>query len=147
MNSGIGVSEKFITAALELRTSCASPASPPRNSMAPIRLMTMKENATGMPMNKSTVDPPSSSSAAICQDMAIPSGRRDRVVARPHVAPRQPVHAEDELEREQREGERHRHQQRPFGQHQRLDRQRAVGVARGRDARAVPDEDQAADDA
>ena len=35
MNSGIGVSEKFITARRWLRTSWARPASPPRNSQAP----------------------------------------------------------------------------------------------------------------
>jgi hypothetical protein len=29
----------------------------------------MNENATGMPMNRSTVDPPSSRRAAICQDI------------------------------------------------------------------------------
>src|SRR5215475_14365780 len=99
MNSGIGVSEKFITAALELRTSWASPASPPRNSMAPTRLMAMNENATGMPMNSSTVDPPSSSSAAICQDMSrLPLGRRHRVLARPVLGVGEAVHAEDELD-------------------------------------------------
>ena len=38
--------------------------------MAPMRLMAMNENATGMPMNSSTVEPPSSSSEAICQDIA-----------------------------------------------------------------------------
>src|ERR1051325_10233237 len=138
MNSGIGVSEKFITAALELRTSWARPASPPRNSIAPTRLMAMNEKATGMPMNSSTVDPPNSSSAGICQDigraMRQPSGRRDRVLARPVLGARQAVHAEDELDGEQRERDRHRHQQRPFGQHQRLDRKRAVGMARPRPA-------------
>src|SRR5215471_14762123 len=102
MNSGIGVSEKFITAALELRTSWARPASPPRNSIAPIRLMAMNENATGMPMNRSTVDPPSNSSAAICQDIDPPpaSGGRDRVLARPVLGAREAVHAEDELDGE-----------------------------------------------
>src|ERR1043166_2483947 len=114
MNSGIGVSEKFITAALELRTSWASPASPPRKSMAPIRLMAMNENATGMPMNSSTVDPPSSSSAAICQDMRA-SGRRHRVLARPVRGAGEAVHAEDELDREQRKRDGHRREQRPFG--------------------------------
>src|SRR5215468_1943307 len=114
MNSGIGVSEKFITAALELRTSCASPASPPRNRMAPTRLMAMNENATGMPMNRSTVDPPSSSSAAICQDMWWPSGGRHRVLARPVLGAGEAVHAEDELDGEQRERDRHRREQRPF---------------------------------
>src|SRR5262249_20350328 len=103
MNSGIGVSEKFITAALELRTSWAIPTSPPRNRMAPIRLMAMNENATGMPMNRSTVDPPSSRRAAICQDIGRPSGRRDRVLARPVLGAGEAVHAEDELDGEQRE--------------------------------------------
>src|ERR1700693_2271019 len=136
MNSGIGVSEKLVTLAALLRTSWARPGSPPRKRIAPIRLMAMNENATGMPMNSSTVDPPSSSSAAICQDMCGPcraSGRRARVLARPLLGAREAVHAEDELEREQRERSRHGNQQPPFGQHQRLDRKRAVGEARGRD--------------
>src|SRR5215813_1847411 len=109
MNSGIGVSEKFITAAPLLRTSCSSPGSPPRNSTAPIRLMAMNENATGMPMNSSTVDPPSSSSAAICQDIAT-SGGRHRILARPVRGAREAVHAEDELDSEQRERDRHGYQ-------------------------------------
>src|SRR6266849_6579222 len=69
MNSGMGVSEKLSTAALLLRSSWCRPASPPRNSTAPIRLMAMKENATGMPMNSRIVEPPSRSREAICQDI------------------------------------------------------------------------------
>jgi hypothetical protein len=34
-------------------------------------LIAMNDKATGMPMNSSAVDPPSSSSAAICHDIAI----------------------------------------------------------------------------
>src|SRR5215472_12968517 len=126
MNSGIGVSEKFITAAPLLRTSCSIPGSPPRKSTAPSRLMAMNENATGMPMNKSTVDPPSSSSAAICQDINClrRSRRRDRVLARLPLGAREPVHAEDELDGEEHERDRHRHQEPPLGHDQRLDRER-----------------------
>src|SRR5262249_2089481 len=69
MNSGMGVSEKLSTAALLLRTSWCRPASPPRNSTAPMRLMAMKENATGMPTNSRIVEPPSRSRDAICQDI------------------------------------------------------------------------------
>ena len=69
MNSGIGVSEKFITDTTLLRTTCARPASPPRNSQAPTILMATNESATGMPSSSSTVEPPRSSSAASCHVM------------------------------------------------------------------------------
>ena len=69
-NSGIGVSDRFMTDATLLRTTCASPASPPRNSSAPTMLMATNESATGMPSSSSSVDPPSSKSAAICHVMA-----------------------------------------------------------------------------
>src|ERR1700731_2053147 len=149
MNSGIGVSEKLVTLAALLRTSWASPGSPPRKRIAPIRLMAMNENATGMPMKSSTVDPPSSSSAAICQDMLVPrrSGRRDRVFARLLAAAREAVHAEDELDGEQHERDRHRQQHPPLGHDQRLDRHRPVGEAVGRDTDAVAHEEQAAHEA
>src|SRR5262249_44289487 len=101
MNSGIGVSEKFITAAALLRTSWLTPASPQRNSTARIRLMAMNENATGMPTNSRTVEPPSSSSAAICHDIGRLLGGRDRVLARPPLALRKAVHAKHELDRQQ----------------------------------------------
>ena len=68
-NSGIGVSEKLMTESTLLRTTCASPASPPRNSQAPTILMATNDSATGMPRKSSRVDPPSSSSAANCHDM------------------------------------------------------------------------------
>ena len=72
MKSGIGVSEKLITETTLLRTICVRPGSPPRNSQAPTMLMLTNESATGMPINSSTVDPPSSSSAESCQVMALP---------------------------------------------------------------------------
>ncbi len=68
MKSGIGVSEKLATEPMELRANCTRPASPPRNSHAPSRLITKKEKATGSPRNSSTVEPPSISHAAACQD-------------------------------------------------------------------------------
>src|SRR5438034_100185 len=58
MKSGIGVSEKLATDPTELRANWTSPASPPRNSHAPSRLITRKENATGRPRNSSAVEPP-----------------------------------------------------------------------------------------
>ena len=72
MKSGIGVSEKFITDTTLLRTTCSNPGSPPRNTTAPTMLMATKESATGTPRQSSTVEPPSSSSAAICQDTHYP---------------------------------------------------------------------------
>jgi len=70
MKSGIGVSEKLATEPTLLRASWTRPASPPRNSHAPSRLMTRNENATGRPRNSRTVDPPSISHAAASHDMA-----------------------------------------------------------------------------
>jgi hypothetical protein len=70
MNSGIGVSEKLATEPTLLRASCVRPASPPRNSQAPSRLITRKENATGRPRNISSVEPPSISHAAASHVMA-----------------------------------------------------------------------------
>ena len=75
-NSGIGVSDRFITEATLLRTTCASPASPPRNSSAPTMLTATKVSATGMPISSSAVDPPSSSSAATCHVMAALAAER-----------------------------------------------------------------------
>src|SRR5262252_7137849 len=150
MNSGMGVSEKLSTAALLLRTSWCRPASPPRNSTAPMRLMAMKENATGMPTNSRIVEPPSRSREAICQDIVSDlsdlSRRRNGVVSRAPFGCRQPLHAKAELEREQREGHGHRGEQPPFRQHQRLDGDRPVDEARSRDSHAVPHKDQAADE-
>ncbi len=71
MNSGIGVSEKFMTEMTLLRTTCARPGSPPRNRNAPMMLMAMNDSATGMPRNRNTVEPPSRRAAAICQEMVI----------------------------------------------------------------------------
>src|SRR5215467_11551378 len=120
----MGVSEKFTTAAMLLRTSWCTPASPPRNSAAPTRLMAMKENATGIPMKSRIIDPPSSSREAICHDILRPldpSGRRHRILARPPFSQRQPVHAKAEFNREQYKCHRHRGEQPPFGEHQRFD--------------------------
>ena len=151
MNSGIGVSEKFDhrddAVAHEL---LRGPASPPRKSHAPTELMAMNENATGMPMNSSTVEPPSSSSAATCQDIAaVPvSGRRDGVVARrplghapggacgrrtrPPAAGRRPASA------------RSSHHS---GMTSVLIEIEPAAIARDRHAHAVPDEAEAAEEA
>ena len=69
-NSGIGVSEKLMTAAALFLSIWLRPASPPRNKIAPTMLIAMKEKATGRPMNKSTVEPPRSRSEASCQDIS-----------------------------------------------------------------------------
>ena len=58
---GIGVSEKLVTEATPLRTTCISPGSPPRNSSAPTRLTPRKAKATGRPRPSSTVSAPNSS--------------------------------------------------------------------------------------
>src|SRR5262245_41655048 len=97
MNSGIGVSEKLATEPTLLRANWTSPASPPRNSQAPSRLITRKENATGRPRNSRTVEPPSISHAAASHDMALAG--RHRVVARRARRERQAAHPEQHLER------------------------------------------------
>ena len=58
--------------------------------------MARKANATGRPRNISTVEPPSISHAAACQDI-----RRavDRIVARSALGMQQAVHAEQDLDR------------------------------------------------
>src|SRR5262245_42113867 len=68
-NRGMGVSEKLMTESTLLRTTWASPTSPPRNSQAPRILTATNDKATGMPRNRSSVEPPSSRRAASCQDM------------------------------------------------------------------------------
>src|SRR5882672_11798893 len=128
MNSGIGVSEKLATEPTLLRASCVSPASPPRNSHAPSRLITRNENATGRPRNSSTVEPPSISHAAASHDMALAG--RHRVVARRAWPEREAAHAEEHLERQRKERHRERTEQPPLRRHQRLDRDRSGIEAR-----------------
>src|SRR3954468_13555629 len=142
MNSGIGGSEKLATEPMLLRASCVSPASPPRNSHAPSRLMTRNENATGRPRNSSTVDPPSISHAAASHAMALAG--RHRVVARCALAQSQAAHAEQHFEGQREEGDRQDTEQPPLGCHQRLDRDRAGLEAGERGARAAPGDAEAA---
>src|SRR6267143_4893956 len=104
MKSGIGVSEKLATDPTELRANWTNPASPPRNSHAPSRLITRNENATGRPRNNSTVEPPSISHAAASHDMALAG--RDRVVARRALAEGETAHAEEYLDRQREESDR-----------------------------------------
>src|SRR3979409_2257449 len=118
MKSGMGVSEKLATEPTELRANCTRPASPPRNSHAPSRLITRNENATGRPRNSSTVDPPSISHAAASHDMALAG--RDRVVARRALAEGEAAHAEEHLERQREECHRERAEQPPIRPEQRL---------------------------
>ncbi len=86
MKSGIGVSEKLMTAALLLRSSWCRPASPPRNRMAPMMLMAMKENATGMPRNSKTIEPPRRRREANCHDMCSAASRSFRTLKPRHRA-------------------------------------------------------------
>jgi hypothetical protein len=72
----MGVSENEVTELTLLRASCAKPGSPPMYSQAPMMLMVMKVNATGMPINSSTVEPPSISQAAMLQLVMTHSPRR-----------------------------------------------------------------------
>src|SRR3954470_17551004 len=111
MNSGMGVSEKLATEPMLLRASCVRPASPPRKSHAPSRLITRNEKATGRPRNSSTVDPPSISHAAASHDMALAG--RHRVVARCALAQSQAAHAEQHFEGKGEEGERQNAEQPP----------------------------------
>src|SRR5260221_10927786 len=142
INSGIGVSEKLATETTLLRAIWTRPASPPRNSSAPRRLMTRNENATGSPRKSRTVDPPSISHAAAPQDIA--SARRNRVVARRPLAETQPAHAESHFDRQQQKGDRQRREHPPLRRDQRLSRERARIEARERRASAVPGDHQAA---
>src|SRR5215813_5130032 len=113
-NSGIGVSEKLMTAAALFLSIWLSPASPPRNKIAPTILIAMKEKATGMPMKSRNVEPPRSSSEASCQDISVLLRSRDRVVARTSLGQRKTAHAEDKFDSEQHERHRHRREQPPF---------------------------------
>src|SRR5215831_17639118 len=145
--SGIGVSEKLITAAALFLSIWLKPASPPRNKIAPTILIAMKAKATGRPMNRSSVEPPSSSSEASCQDISAPLGRRHRIVPGPPLGQREAMHAKEKLDAEQHKGHRHRREQPPFRDDQRLDRKRAALEARHRNARPVPDKVKAANHA
>src|SRR6185295_8037175 len=142
MKSGIGVSEKLATETTLLRAIWTRPASPPRNSTAPTRLMTRNENATGSPRNSRIVDPPSISHAAAPHDTA--SARRDRVVAWRALAEAQPAHAKQHLDCEQQERNRQWREHPPLGRDQSLYRKRARREARERRAGAVPRDHHAA---
>ena len=58
MKNGIGVSEKLVTEATPLRTTCISPPSPPRKTTAPTKLMARKAKPAGSPTSSSTVSTP-----------------------------------------------------------------------------------------
>ena len=128
--SGIGVSEKLITELTLFLASCARPGSPPSQSQAPSRLMARNENATGRPRKSRTVEPASSSHAAPTQPIMIrPHAALTASSRGPISALREPAHAKDELDREQREADRQRRQEPPLGHHQRLDRERRALLA------------------
>src|SRR5258708_4912364 len=145
MNSGIGVSEKLATEPTLLRASCVSPASPPRNSHAPRRLITRNENATGRPRNNSTVEPPSISHAAVSHDIALSC--RDRVVARRALGECQAAKAEQHLDGQREESDRQPAEQPPLRRHQGLDGHRARLEAGERGAGAVVGDEQAGGEA
>src|SRR6476620_2060008 len=109
----------------------------------------MKEIATGMPANSKAVEPPRRRSDAVCQDISTfqLSSRRYGVVTQADVGRGQPVHAENEFNREQYESERKRRQRPPFRCYQCLDVDRAGVVARRRNEQPVPDEIQTAKNA
>src|SRR5262249_47579567 len=142
MKSGIGVSEKLATEPTLLRASCTSPGSPPRNSQAPITLITRNENATGRPRNSSTVEPPSISQAAASQDIGL--ARRYRVVARRALGVGEAPHAKEHFEREREERDGEHAEQPPLRRDQGLDRHRTGLVARERGASPVKRDDEAA---
>src|SRR6266567_1879074 len=139
--NGIGVSEKLVTDCTALRESCARPGSPPRNSQAPTMFSARNENATGRPSPMMATRPPNRMRLACPQPIVSPDrGRFDAARTR---CGKQPPEAEDEFERDQREADRQRREQPPFGKHKVLDRERAEARALHRHDRAVPDQHQA----
>src|SRR5262249_43686041 len=144
---GFGGSEKWISAAALSLSIGLKPASPPRNKIAPTILIAMKAKATGRPMNRSTVEPPRSSSEASCQDISAPLRRGHRIVPGPPLGQRETMHAKEKLDAEQHKGHRHWREQPRFRGDQGLDRKRAALEGRHRNARPVPDEVEAANHA
>src|SRR6266704_196255 len=145
MKSGMGVSEKLATDPTEFRANWTSPASPPRNSHAPSRLITRNENATGRPRNSSAVEPPSISHAPASHDMALAG--RDRVVARRALGECQAAHAEQHLDGQREESDRQHAEQPPLRRHQRHNGHRARLEAGERGAGAVVGDEQAGGEA
>src|SRR5258706_123708 len=135
IKGGRGGRKSLATNRREWGATWTSPASPPRNSHAPSRLITRNENATGRPRNSSTVEPPSISHAAASHDMALAG--RDRVVARRALAEGETAHAEEHLDRQREESDRQHAGEPPPLRHQRLDRHRPPVEARHRGACAV----------
>src|SRR5690606_1736009 len=144
-NSGIGVSEKLDTDCTPLRASWIRPGSPPMKMAAPSRLTARKANATGTPRKSSTVVPPSSSQAAASQLIMARLPERHRVAARRAFAAVEPVHAEQHFHRQEREDRGHGRDQPPLRNHDRLDDERAAGVAREGRLGAVEGDEQAHD--
>src|SRR5688572_15381509 len=111
-------------------------------------LTAMKVSATGMPMNSSTVDPPSISQAARPQPLTrAPSCRAHRVVAWPPLGALQADHAKDHFNSQHHEYRRQRRQRPPFRGDQGLDVDRARGIAGPGGLGAVPGDDGAASQA
>src|SRR5438876_12327580 len=113
----------------------------------------MNEIATGIPTNSRTVEPPSSSSEAICQDMLTRrssgamrvSSHGNSVVAQADVGHGKPVHAEDEFDAQQDKADRQWCKRPPLRRNQCFDNDRAGRIARHRDERSVPHEIKAAE--
>src|SRR5215831_18657011 len=74
-------------------------------------------------------------------------GSRYRFVTRTPLGQSETMHTKQKLDAEQNKGQRHRREQPPFRDDQRLDRQRAALEACYRDARSIPDEVKAANHA
>src|SRR6185295_3320355 len=138
--NGIGVSEKLVTDCTALRESCARPGSPPRNSQAPTMFSARNANATGRPSPMMATRPPNRMRLASIQPIS--TDRCGFMAARARRA-KQAMEAEGEFEREQREADRQRREQPPFGEHQVLDSDRAEPRALQCHNAAVPDQDQA----
>ena len=85
--NGIGVSEKLVTEATPLRTTCISPGSPPRNSSAPTRLTARKAKPAGRPEQQQHASATPNSSARVCHQsigLARPGHRGERRAAARH---------------------------------------------------------------
>src|SRR5947209_5366109 len=120
--NGIGVSEKLVTDCTALRASWAKPGSPPRNSQPPTMLSARNANATGSPRPMRATRPPNRTRLASAQPI---SADRGRLVAPGARCAHQALKAEHEFERDQREADRQRRKQPPFGKDEILDGERA----------------------
>ena len=123
---GMGVSEKLVTEATPLRTTCISPGSPPRKSSAPTRLTPRKAKATGRPRPSSTVSAPNTRA---CH-------RSTHQVSADHPRPARSCRAASSAS--QAEAQRRRHVDPPFGEGEGLHHHRAGLAQVGDDRHRIP---------